>query len=149
MTEERPAWRVAAFVRSISLGFICGAALGIPLGLFLSMIGGNLLAVPFTVVVGAIIGAVGGLTGGLALIACGPAVCRSRALASLVTGTGASAIPFAVTVWILARHWAGGANLAIASTLIAFASGAGFGPLAAAGVGGWTRSRPDPGPRDA
>ena len=149
MTEELSAWRVAAFVRSIRLGFICGATLGLPVGLFLSMIASNLLPVPFTVVVGAIIGAVGGVTGGLALIAAGPAVCRSRAFTSVVTGAGASAIPLAVTVWILARHWASGGNLAIASTLIAFASGAGLGPLAAVGKGGWTRSRRDPGPRDA
>jgi hypothetical protein len=102
------------------------------------------LAVPLVAGIGAIAGAAGGLTGGVALVACGTMVRRSRVIASLVTGGGAAAIPLAVTLWILIRHWPGSSGpVWIAATLIALASGAGLGPLAVAGKTGWSRRRGD------
>ncbi len=104
----------------------------------------SVLAVPGVAIVGAIIGAVGGLTGGIALVASGPGICRNRIIASLAAGAGAATIPLAVTLWILIRDWPGaGRYVSTAASLIAFASGAALGPLAAAGKTGWSRRGSD------
>jgi hypothetical protein len=142
--EERIAWRRSAFWRSIGLGTGCGAALGALLGLLLMSPIGSALIVPLTVLAGAIAGALVGLTGGLALLACRPAVRRSRVIASLVAGAGAAVVPLAVMLWVLIRHWPGDSgDVSIAASLIALASGAGLGPLAVAGKTGWSRHRND------
>lgn len=142
--KEPFSWRFVVFWRSIGLGAACGAGLGAVLGLVLMFPAGSPLAVPLAAAIGAIIGAAGGLTGGVALVACGPVVRRSRIVASLAAGAGAAAIPLAMTLWIVIRHWPGGSGyVAIAASLIALASGAGLGPLAAAGKTGWSRRRSD------
>ena len=138
--EEPFSWRLRVFCRSVGLGAGCGAALGLLLGLFLMFPASSALAVPFAAVAGAIVGAAGGLADGAALVACGPVARRSRVIAGLVAGAGAAAIPLAVTAWVLIRRWPGGSgHVSIAASVIAFAGGAGLGPLAAAGKTGRSR----------